>query len=67
MARETLAETGMAVTLSHLPQALAPFTTQCVGIDISQGMVDVYNSKVNGQVGNSRKQCCGHSSMSRGL
>ena len=31
-------------------QALAPYTTQCVGIDLSKGMVDAYNARALNQV-----------------
>jgi hypothetical protein len=31
-------------------QALAPFVTQCVGIDISENMVGVFNARAENQV-----------------
>ena len=31
-------------------QALAPYTTQCVGIDISENMVETYNTRAENQV-----------------
>lgn len=33
-----------------LQQALAPYTTQCVGIDLSEGMVAAYNTRAQNQV-----------------
>lgn len=32
-------------------QALAPYTTQCIGIDLSENMVDAYNARARNQVG----------------
>ncbi|KAK7916983.1 methyltransferase domain-containing protein [Apiospora marii] len=32
-----------------MSRALAPYTTQCVGVDISEGMVDVYNATAQNQ------------------
>jgi ubiquinone/menaquinone biosynthesis C-methylase UbiE len=31
-------------------QALAPYTTQCVGIDLSEGMISAYNNRAENQV-----------------
>lgn len=31
-------------------QALAPYTTQCVGIDLSEGMISAYNTRAENQV-----------------
>jgi hypothetical protein len=33
------------------PQALAQYTTQCVGVDISENMVATYNARAENQVG----------------
>lgn len=31
-------------------QALAPYTTQCVGVDLSEKMVEAYNARARNQV-----------------
>lgn len=36
--------------LSYHPQTLAPYTTQCVGVDLSENMVDAYNNMAKNQV-----------------
>lgn len=32
-------------------QVLAPYTTQCVGVDLSEKMVEAYNARARNQVG----------------
>jgi len=39
-----------SMTLTTLWQALAPYTTQCIGIDLSENMVAAYNARASHQV-----------------
>lgn len=45
-------------TMLDPPQALAPYTTQCVGIDLSENMVGAYNTRAENQVSYSSSIAC---------
>lgn len=52
MSRVGLSRDPVIVALSETEseQAFAPYTTQCVGIDLSEKMVDAYNTRARNQV-----------------